>query len=229
MARTSFGNLFSGPWRWGIAIGVGLLLLLVGAAWPRGRMAAEDRRAAEWMAGIVGGQSTTRFAELQRSGSDVTAAALARTLVRRDTSVGKLYRAGRDVLPSWLRRRLPRPQDERFRGSAAALGLLNHADAAEAFPILAAALTDPRCVNRGQAAELLNHLGDWLPEALRARTMKGLADPDPRVRLRVLEPLERVWPGQPDLSRRIGELRREQARQAAALPGATNRPTVPAN
>ena len=217
-AAASVGDLIPRPWRWGIALGVVGLLALSAVTWTRSRTSAEDHRAAAWIAGRATGTSAAVFSDRPLNGADVSAAALARALVRPDTFFIKPYKAGRDLLPSWLRKRLPWPMDERFRGAAASLGLMNHADAGEAFPILAAAVTDPKCANRDQAIQALNYLGVWLPEAMLAHAMKDLAGTNPPAQLRALEPLARVWPGQPDLDQRIKVLRRAQQSPATSHP-----------
>lgn len=180
-----------------------------GVLWKPSPTAVEDRIATTWIAGVADGRSTAVLSERPFDPRDVPAPALARALVRKDTSVGKLYRAARDRLPGWIRRRFPRPLDERFRGAAASIGLLNHRDAGDALPVLAAALTDPRCANHGIALQAVTRLGDALPEALRMHALKDLTSNDPSAQLRALESLARVWPARPELARRIDELRGE--------------------
>ena len=218
-AAPSAGTGLLRSWRGWLVLGV-----VVGSAfWVVWRMpsptALEDRIATAWIAGVAGGKSTAVLSERQLDRRDVSAAALARALVRKDTSVGKLYRAARDQLPGWIRRRFPRPLDERFRGAAASIGLLNHRDAGEALPVLAAALTDPRCANHGLALQAVTSLGDALPEALLAHALKDLTSNDPSAQLRALGLLARVWPSRPELARRIDELRREIGGRSSAPAG----------
>gem|GEM_PF-6354157 len=190
-----------------------------GVAWKPSPTAMEDRIATTWIAGVADGRSTAMLSERPLDRRDVPAPALARALVRKDTSVGKLYRAARDRLPGWIRRRFPRPLDERFRGAAASIGLLNHRDAGDALPVLAAALTDPRCANHGLALQAVTRLGDALPEALRMHALKDLTSNDPSAQLRALRSLARVWPARPELVRRIDELRREIRDRSSAPAG----------
>jgi hypothetical protein len=178
-----------------------------GVAWKPSPTALEDRIATTWIAGVADGRSTAMLSERPLDRRDVPAPALARALVRKDTSVGKLYRAARDRLPGWIRRRFPRPLDERFRGAAASIGLLDHRDAGDALPVLAAALTDPRCANHGLALQAVTRLGDALPDALLMHALKDLTSNDPSAQLRALGSLARVWPARPELTRRIDELR----------------------
>lgn len=206
-------------WRWWVVLGVA-----VGAmSWVVSRTpsptAVEDRIAATWIEGVADGRSTAVISERPLDRRDVTAAALARALVRKDTSFIKLHRAARDLLPGWIRRRVPRPLDERFRGAAASIGLLNHRDAGDAFPVLAAALTDPRCANHGLALQAVTSLGDVLPEALLAHALKDLTSNDPSAQLRALESLARVWPARPELVRRMDELRGEIRDRTSPLVG----------
>ncbi len=218
-AAPSAGTGLPRSWRWWVVLGV-----VVGSAfwvvWRKpSSTALEDRIATAWIAGVAGGKSTAVLSERQLDRRDVSAAALARALVRKDTSVGKLYRAARDQLPGWIRRRFPRPLDERFRGAAASIGLLNHRDAGEALPVLAAALTDPRSANHGLALQAVTSLGDALPEALLAHALKDLTSTDPSAQLRALESLARVWPARPELDRRIDELRAEIRDRSSAPAG----------
>lgn len=180
-----------------------------GVAWKPSPTAVEDRIATTWIAGVADGRSTAMLSERRLDPCDVPAPALAWALVRKDTSVGKLYRAVRDRLPGWIRRRFPRPLDERFRGAAASIGLLNHRDAGDALPVLAAALTDPRCANHGIALQEVTRLGDALPDALLTHALKDFTSNDPSAQLRALVSLARVWPARPGLTRRIDELRGE--------------------
>jgi len=206
-------------WRWWVVLGVAVGSM----AWVVSRKpsptAVEDRIATAWIAGVADGRSTAVLAERQLDRRDVAAPALARALVRKDTSVGKLYRAARDRLPGWIRRRFPRPLDERFRGAAASIGLLNHREAGDALPVLAAALTDPRCANHGLVLQAVTSLGDALPEALLAHALKDLTSNDPSAQLRALESLARVWPARSELIRRIDELRGEIRDRASAPAG----------
>ncbi len=207
-------------WCWWMVLGVMVCAVFWGALRDPSPTAVEDRIATAWIAGVADGRSTAVLSERQLDRRDVSAPALARALVRKDTSVGKLYRAARDRLPGWIRRRFPRPLDERFRGAAASIGLLNHRDAGDALPVLAAALTDPRYANHGLALQTVTSLGDALPEALLAHALKDLTSNDPSAQLRALGSLARVWPARPELTRRIDELR-EEIRDRSSVPAGT--------
>ncbi len=196
-------------WRGWVVLGVVAGSVSWGVAWKPSPTAVEDRIATTWIAGVADGRSTAMLSERPLDRRDVPAPALARALVRKDTSVGKLHRAVRDRLPGWIRRRFPRPLDERFRGAAASIGLLDHRDAGDALPVLAAALTDPRCANHGLALQAVTRLGDALPDALLMHALKDLTSNDPSAQLRALGSLARVWPARPELTRRIDELRGE--------------------
>lgn len=206
-------------WRWWVVLGVAVGSMSWVVSRKPSPTAAEDRIATTWIAGVADGRSTAVLSERQIDRRDVSAQALARALVRKDTSVGKLYRAARDRLPGWIRRRFPRSLDERFRGAAASIGLLNHRDAGDALPVLAAALTDPRCANHGLALQAVTSLGDALPEALLTHALKDLTSNDPSAQLRALGSLARVWPARPELARRIEELRAEIRDRASAPAG----------
>ena len=219
-AASSAGPGLLRSWRWWVMLGVAVGSMSWAVSRTPSPTAVEDRIATIWIAGVAGGRSTAVLSERQLDRRDVTAAALARALVRKDSSVGKLHRAARDLLPGWIRRRFPRPLDERFRGAAASIGLLNHRDAGDAFPVLAAALTDPRCANRGLALQAVNSLGDVLPEALLTHALKDLTSDDPSAQLRALESLARVWPARPELVRRMEELRGE-IRDRSSAPAAS--------
>ena len=206
-------------WRGWVVLGVVVGSVSCGVSWKPSPTAQEDRIATTWIAGVADGRSTAVLSERRLDRRDVSAPALARALVRKDTSVGKLYRAARDRLPGWIRRRFPRPLDERFRGAAASIGLLNHRDAGDALPVLAAALTDPRCANHGLALQAVTSLGDALPETLLTHALKDLTSSDPSAQLRALGSLARVWPARPELVRRIDELRREISDRSSAPAG----------
>ena len=206
-------------WRWWVVLGVAVGSMSWIVSRKPSPTAVEDRIATTWIAGVADGRSTAVLSERRLDRRDVTAPALARALVRKDTSVVKLYRAARDRLPGWIRRRFPRPLDERFRGAEASIGLLNHRDAGDALPVLAAALTDPRCANHGLALQAVTSLGDALPEALLAHALKDLTSNDPSAQLRALESLARVWPARPELARRIDELRGEIRDRSSAPAG----------
>ncbi len=207
-------------WYWWVVLGVAVVSMSWVVSWKLSPTAVEDHIATTWIAGVADGRSTAVLSERRLDRRDVSAPALARALVRKDTSAGKLYRAARDRLPGWIRRRFPRPLDERFRGAAASIGLLNHRDAGDALPVLAAALTDPRCANHGLALQAVTSLGDALPEALLTHALKDLTSNDPSAQLRALASLARVWPARPELIRRIDELR-EEIRDRASAPAGT--------
>lgn len=196
-------------WCWWLVLGVAVGAMSWAVTRDASPAAVEDRIATAWIAGVADGRSTAVLSERQLDRRDVAAPALARALVRKDTSVGRLYRSARDLLPGWVRRRFPRPLDERFRGAAASIGLLNHREAGDALPVLAAALTDPRCANHGLVLQAVTSLGEALPEALLAHALKDLTSDDPSAQLRALGSLARVWPTRPELLRRIDELRGE--------------------
>ena len=221
MNRTapSAGPVFLRSWRGWMMLGVAVCAGFWAVLRKPSPTAMEDRVAMAWIAGVADGRSTAVLSERQLDRRDVSAPALARALVRKDTSLGKLYRAARDQLPGWIRRRFPRPLDERFRGAAASIGLLNHRDAGEALPVLAAALTDPRCANHGLAIQAVTSLGDALPEALLTHALKDLTSNDPSAQLRALVSLARVWPARPELARRIDELRGEIGDRSSAPAG----------
>lgn len=190
-------------------LAVALLALILTAFGGGGRASSEDRQAQAWLESLNRTRSFGAFTTHRLSVADVSAAALVRAMLRHDPPLTRVYRRVWDVLPSWIKHRLPRPLDERTRALLVNLALRHHDAPAGALPVLAAAVTDPGCVNRARAVVLLGDLGAWLPAELLQRASQGLQDTNAVVRLRVLESLEKVWPGQPDLRRRIGELQRE--------------------
>lgn len=188
------------------------LLLAVSAILFHREVPPEDRQAEELLRDMNRGVFRVANPEWAVKEEAVPVAALVRVMVRADDPITKIYRQIWDVLPSWLKRRCPRPLDERTRGLFVRMSLMRRANSAQALPVLAAVLTDPRSGNREAALNLFQDAGAWVPDELVKRSLKGLQDPDPAVQLQVLESLSPTWPNQPDLQRRIGELRREVKR-----------------
>ena len=186
------------------------LLLAVVAIRFHNEVPPEDRRAEEFLQAMNRNPSFLAASpgEMATAGQ-VPVAALVRVMVRADSPLTKIYRHIWDVLPPWLKRRCPRPLDERTRGLFVRMNLMRRPDSAQAMPVLAAVLTDPGSGNREAALSLFKDMGIWVPDELVKRSLKGLQDPDAAVQLRVLESLQPTWPDQPDLGRRIAELQRQ--------------------
>ncbi|HTH49731.1 MAG TPA: hypothetical protein VMB21_19615 [Candidatus Limnocylindria bacterium] len=195
-----------------IAIGLLAVLALLLAFFAvrfHNEMPPGDRQAEELLRDMNRGVFRVADPEWSAKEEAVPVAALVRVMVRGDSPLTKIYRQVWDVLPSWLKRRFPRPLDGRARGLFVRMILLRRTNSAQALPVLAAVLTDPRSGNRQAALSLFQDAGAWVPDELVKRSLKGLQNPDPGVQLQVLESLSPIWPDQPDLQRRIGELRRE--------------------
>ena len=186
------------------------LLLLAGALTYslRYRVPAEDRVAEDFLSTMSRQRSRGTSPSDAKATAPVPVSALVRIMVRPDSAFTRLYRKTWDNLPTWLKRHCPRPMDERTRGVLVRMYLMDHENQAEALPVLAAALTNPHSGNRAAALALFHDVGTWVPDTIVEPALKGLQDTNAAVQLQVLESLQKVWPTQPDLARRIEEMRR---------------------
>ncbi len=193
----------------GIAV-VALLLLAGALAYSlHYRVPAEDRVAEDFLSTMSRQRSRGISPSEVKTNPPVPVPALVRVMVRPDSAFTRLYRKTWDNLPSWLKRHCPRPLDERTRGVLVRMYLMNHENQADALPVLAAALTNPHSGNRTAALALFHDVGIWVPDTIVEPALKGLQDTNAAVQLQVLESLQKVWPTQPDLARRIDEMRHE--------------------
>ena len=189
---------------------VAVLLLAVALTYSlRNRVPPEDREAEDLLATMSRRLSQGANLTEVTATATVPVTAMVHVMVRPDSGFTRYYRQLWDGLPSWLKRHCPRPLDERTRGLLARMYVPAHENPAEALPVLAAVLTDPRSANRGAALALFNDLAIWVPDTIVIPALKGLQNTNAAVQLQILESLQKVWPTQPDLARRIGELRRE--------------------
>ena len=188
--------------------GVALLLSLAAALFYN-PLPPEDQQAEAYLVALSNSMSRGSVASEWAGTHGTTAAAMVRVMVRPDSLLTRMYCRVYDLMPTSLKQRYPRPIDGPERGVLVPVNLMNRTDAAEALPALAAFLTDPRIINREVGLKLFRHLGAMEPDELMNPALKGLEDTNALVQLHALESLQKVWPTQPDLTRRITELRHE--------------------